>query len=176
MYYKVYFTLDSQYNHTVTMEVEPDTKFAQLIFKFCEKIQKSADNLSFEYNSKKLDKNAWKSLKEIGISNGAEIKVCSLANNVVNVPNLNKVNYFNVFFIYENKQFTIQADSKMKFSELTNKFYFKAQIKEGIKPIFIFNSKRISEDESKTLEKLEIHDQSKIDALLINQVIAGIYL
>ena len=64
----------------------------------------------------------------------------------------------------------------MKFSELANIFYFKAQIKEGIKPVFIFNSKRISEDESKTLEKLEIYDQSKIDALLINQVIAGKYL
>ena len=61
----------------------------------------------------------------------------------------------------------IQSDSKIKFSELVNRFYSKAQIKEEKKPIFIFGTKIISEDSSSTLEQLGIHDQSKIDVLLI---------
>ena len=158
MYYKVYFTLDSEYNHKVTMEVEPKTSFAELIFKYCSKIGKDANNLSFEYNSKKLNKNSWKSLKELGITNEAEIKVCSSEN---------KIPYINVCFIYESHPYMIQADSKMKFSELVNKFYSKAQIKEEKQPIFIFGIERISEDSNSTLEQLGINGQSKIDVLLI---------
>ena len=67
--------------------------------------------------------------------------------------------YFNVCFFYAGNQYLIQADSKMKFSELVTKFYSKAQIKEKINLTFIFNSKRISENENVTLEQLKIYDQ-----------------
>ena len=84
------------------------------------------------------------------------------------------MNYFNVCFIYAGNQYLIQADSKMKFSELVTKFYSKAQIKEKINLTFIFDSKRISENDNDSLEQLKIHDQSKIDVLLIQSIVGAI--
>ena len=173
MSWELYLTED-QSGKKVTMKVEPNSLFAEVIIKYYEIIGKSSDNFSFEYNSKKLSPNSGKSLKDLGIPNKAQIKVCSSVKNEDNVPKPNNEIIFNVNFFYENRIIVIQADSKMKFSELANKFYSKAAINEGEIPIFIFNQKRIFEEDSSTLGELGIHDSSQIEARLIKQVIGAI--
>ena len=173
MSWELYLTED-QSGKTDTMKVEPNSLFAEVIIKYYEIIGKSSDNFSFEYNSKKLSPNSGKSLKDLGIPNKARIKVCSSVKNEDNVPKPNNEIIFNVYFIYENRSIVIQADPKTKFSELAIKFCSKAGIKEGEKPIFIFDQKRIFEEDSSTLRELKIHDSSQIEARLIKQVIGAI--
>ena len=174
MSWSLFFTQDSQGGKTITMQVDPNSPFAEIIMEYYKAIGKSSDNFSFEYNSKELKPNSCKSLKELGIPNGAQIKVCSSVKKEFNEPKPNNMIVFNVHFIYENKPIVIPADPKMKFSELANKFYSKAVIKEGEKPIFIFGSKRIFEEDSSTLGELGIHDLSQIEARLIKQVVGAI--
>ena len=177
MSWSLLFTQDSQSGETITMNVDPNSPFAEIIMKYNKAIAESgkpSDNFSFEYNSKELKPNSYKSLKELGIPNGAQIKVCSSVKKEFNEPKPNNMIVFNVHFIYENKDIVIQADPKMKFSELANRFYSKAVIKEGEKPIFIFGSKRIFEEDSSTLGELGIHDLSQIESRLIKQVVGAI--
>ena len=161
----------------LTMEVNENSKFYELSFKYSNMKGKSCEEFSFEYNSKEIKRDSGKTLKELGIPNEAQIKVISSEkkpNNIPNLNNLNNVKYFNVSFNYAGNRYQIQADSKMKFSELVTKFYSKAQINEKISLTFIFNSVRIFENESKTLEELKIYDQSNIEAILIQSIFGAI--
>ena len=147
------------------MNVLETTTFFEITLKYSQMKGKICEELRFEYNSKEIKRNYSRSIKELGLFNGANIKVFSSVKN-----NINDVEYFNVNFCYDSKQYKIQAVSEMKFSELVTSFYSKAEIKEEKNFTFIFDAKRIPENESSTLRDLKIYDQSKIEVLLIKSI------
>ena len=168
----IYIFLDDGID-PLQMNVTENTKFYEVIIKYSQMKGKNCKELRFEYNSKEIDRNNLKTIKELGILNGAQIKVFSSVKNPNNIPNLNNLNnveYLNVNFQYESKTHPIQANYDMKFSELVAKFYSKAQIKEQQQFSFIFGGKKIPEDESSTLRDLKFHDQSSVEVLLFKSI------
>ena len=79
--------------------------------------------------------------------------------------------FINVVVNFQSKNITIQISSDRKFSELAQKFYNKAGLKE--KPAFIFNSKMIDPNDDRTLKNIGFYDQCKIDAVFSSQIVGA---
>ena len=160
----IYIFLDDGID-PLKMNVLETTTFFEITLNYSRIKGKICEELRFEYNSKEIKRNSSRSIKELGIFNGAHIKVFSSVKN-----NINDVEYFNVNFFYDSGKYKIQAVFELKFSELVAKFYSKAQIKEQQQFSFICDAKRIPEDESSTLRDLKFHDQSTIEVLLFKSI------
>ena len=136
---------------------------AEVSLKYCQKVGiNDISKYTYMLNSKPLSPSTYKSLAELGIYNGAVINVVSA-----------QVKYINVCFAIIGKKITIQGESNMKFSELASKFCVKAGITQADQPKFIFNSMQLSAEEPKTLELLGLHDNSKIEVVLLKDVIGA---
>ena len=119
---------------------------------------------SFVFNSKTLNPNNYKSLKDLTLYDGAIIRVVS------------GVKFLNIFFNLNGRTISVQGQSNMKFSELAAKFSNKAGIDAGQLPTFIFSSRQISLNEPQTLAQLNMQDQSKIEVVLTSLVIGAQWL
>lgn len=147
---------------SIKMQVKSDMMFAELVFKYINKLGiNNIQDYSFIHNSKPLNPNSYKSLQDLYLNDGAQIRVVSGAK------------FLNIFFNLNGRTISVQGQSNMKFSELAAKFYNKAGIEQGQQPTFIFSSKQISPNETKTLSELNIQDQSKIEVVLTSLVIGA---
>ena len=80
---------------------------------------------------------------------------------------------YNICFSIIGRNVMVQGQSNMKFSELTAKFCIKADIKPEDKATYILNSQQMDGNDSRTLKELNFHDQSRIEVVLIKDVIGA---
>ena len=148
---------------SINIQGNQSDMLAEISLKYGQKVGiNDFSKFNFLHNSKSLNPSTFKSLAELGIYNGAVINVVSA-----------QVKYINVCFAIIGKKITIQGESNMKFSELASKFCVKAGITQADQPKFIFNSMQLSAEEPKTLELLGLHDNSKIEVVLLKDVIGA---
>ena len=101
----------------------------------------------------------------MGINNGAIIRVVK--------GNVGQIKYMNICFSIIGRNVIVQGQSNMKFSELVAKFSIKADIKPEDKATFILNSEQVNGEDPRTLSDLNLHDQSRIEVVLIKDVIGA---
>ena len=91
-----------------------------------------------------------------------------------NIPEDNNDNniFLNIIFLTPYKDITVQSTKYTKFREVVKKFFIKIG-NLNINPIFISNSKRIDPDEGKTLEKLDLRNQSKINVAFAHELLGA---
>ena len=78
----------------------------------------------------------------------------------------------NLIFLTPYKDITIQATKYTKFNEVVKKFFIKIG-NLNINPIFISNSKRIDSDDTRTLEELNLRNQSKINVAFAHELLGA---
>ena len=151
----------------MNIQATSEMMFAEVIFKYVGKVGiNNASDFTFLFNSNSINPNTFKSLKELGINNGAIIKVVKGSGG--------QIKFMNICFSIIGRNVIVQGQSNMKFSELVGKFSIKADIKPEDKPTFILNSQQMNGDDSRTLAELNLHDQSRIEVVLIKDVIGAI--
>ena len=150
----------------INMQAKSDTMFAELIYKYLGKVEiNNIDDISFLYNSNPINPQNFKSLNELGINNGAIIRVVK--------GKVDQIKFMNICFSIIGRNVIVQGQSNMKFSELAAKFSVKADVKPEDKATFILNSQQVNGNDSRTLSELNLHDQSRIEVVLIKDVIGA---
>ena len=150
----------------MNMQVTSNMMFAEVIFKYLGKVGiNNAQDYSFIFNSNTIKADTYKSLNELGINNGAIIKVVRGGTQMIK--------YMNICFSIIGRNIIVQGQSNMKFSEIAAKFCIKADVKPEDKATFILNSQQVNGDDSRTLAELNLHDQSRIEVVLIKDVIGA---
>ena len=150
----------------INMQTTTNTMFAELIFKYLGKVGiNNANDFSFLFNSNPINPNSYKSLNELGINDGAIIKVVK--------GSVAPIKFWNICFSIIGRNIIVQGQSNMKFSELVKKFVIKADVKPEDKATFILNSQQVDGNNSSTLQELNLHDQSRIEVVLIKDVIGA---
>ena len=159
----VTFTKDGS---SISMQATDDMMFAQLAYKYCTKVGIDSTKLQFFLNSTQLKATSQRSLSELNIYNGAVIRV-------VGIGNVNEVKFINVCFSVMGRNVIVQGQTNQKFSELVTKFCTKAGVSSKDNPSFILNSQHVGQDESRTLGELNLRDNSRIDVVLLSNVIGA---
>ena len=152
----------------LTLQATPDMTLSQLILKYCQKATIKATDFNFTFDSKPLDPNSFKTLQELGMKDGSRINVVASTN-----PGQSFGQQLNILFIYEGRTITIQATPNTKFSELAVKFNAKAALKNDEKASFLFSSRAIPAEETKTIRELGFNNQTKIDVVIISNVVGA---
>ncbi len=94
------------------------------------------------------------------------------AGGTVNMPENNgNENNMSIIFHSNGKTIIVQGSKELKFSELSKRFINKAATQEI--PTFFLNSVKIDSDEQKTLNELNLHNQSQIEVVFTSQVIGA---
>lgn len=151
----------------LTLQATPDMKLSQLILKYCQKAVINAKDFNFIFNSNQLNPNSFKTIQEFGIKDGSKINV---------VPSTNSGSFgqqLNILFVFNGRTITIQATPNTKFSELALKFNTKAALTNDQKASFLYSSRAISAEETKTVKELGFNNQAKIDVVIISNVIGA---
>ena len=81
-------------------------------------------------------------------------------------------NFINIVFINQNQLINIQATKKDKFCDIAKRYCNKALLGDRV-PSFLYNSKKLERDESKTLEELEIKGNPRIDVIFNAEIIGA---
>ena len=150
----------------MNIQARSDMMFVEVIYKYIGKVGISNTNeFSFLFNSNPINPSTFKSLNDLGINNGAIIRVVK--------GNVGQIKYMNICFSIIGRNVIVQGQSNMKFSELVAKFSIKADIKPEDKATFILNSQQVNGEDPRTLSDLNLHDQSRIEVVLIKDVIGA---
>ena len=106
----------------MNIQATSDQMFAEVIFKYIGKVGISnIKEFSFLFNSNPINPSTFKSLNDLGINNGAIIRVVK--------GDAGQIKYMNICFSIIGRNVIVQGQSNMKFSELVAKFSIKADIK-----------------------------------------------
>ena len=81
-------------------------------------------------------------------------------------------NFINIVFINQNQLINIQATKKDKFCDIAKRYCNKALLGDRV-PSFLYNSKKLERDETKTLEELEIKGNPRIDVIFNAEIIGA---
>ena len=150
----------------MSIQATSEMMFAEVIYKYIGKVGiNNINEFSFLFNSNPINPNSYKSLSQLGINNGATIRVVKGSEG--------QIKFMNICFSIIGRNVIVQGQSNMKFSELVSKFSIKADIKPEDKATFILNSQQVNGEDSRTLSELNLHDQSRIEVVLIKDVIGA---
>ena len=164
--YRLADAYDLNNGSNMNIQATSDQMFAEVIFKYIGKVGISnIKEFSFLFNSNPINPSTFKSLNDLGINNGAIIRVVK--------GDAGQIKYMNICFSIIGRNVIVQGQSNMKFSELVAKFSIKADIKPEDKATFILNSQQVNGEDSRTLSDLNLHDQSRIEVVLIKDVIGA---
>ncbi len=152
----------------LTLQATPDMKLSQLILKYCQKAVINAKDFNFIFNNSQLDANSFKTIQEFGIKDGSRINVVPSSNSGSSDQQLN------ILFIFDGRTITIQATPNTKFSELAVKFNAKALLPNDQKASFLYSSRQITAEETKTVKELGFNNQAKIDVVIISNVVGAL--
>ena len=137
---------------------------AEVSLKYCQKVGiNDISKYTYMINSKPLNPSTYKSLAELGIYNDT----------VINVVSSQQQQFINICFAIIGRTINIQGELNMKFSDLAKKVCIKGGITPDDQPKFIFNSMQLGLDEPRTLVRLGLKNNSRIEVVLLKDVIGA---
>ena len=148
---------------SINIQANQSDMLAEIVLKYIQKVGiKDIKDYTFLYNSNPINPNTFKSLGELRINNGAKIFVIGV-----------QQKFINICFAIIGRTINIQAERNMKFSDLATKFCTKAGVTAADQPKFLFNSMQMGIDDQRTLEQLSIRDNTRIEVVLLKDVIGA---
>ena len=146
------------------MYVVENMMFCEVVLNFYKNLQIKKDNeVTFIYNSRKLEPDSCKTLKELEIRNMSRIDAITkepINNPFMNFGNMNES--IQIVFNYKN---LIQVNKDTPFSEISKRFCTQAGILNK-DPIYYLGSRKIESTDNQTLRQLNIQNNSEISVLL----------
>ena len=83
------------------------------------------------------------------------------------------MSFWNIFFVKNGQNITVQATSDEFFAQVALKFIQKAGITEQESVKFLYNNEELKINSPKTLAELKFRDRTKIDVVMTNTVIGA---